>query len=724
MSTTRTLVSATGNNAKIVGDQLQTQGELDASNPPTVVVRQTLDDGYSKNFTFPLNVTPVPWVPVNAMAQSYRDRVVAALAPGAINPRKWGKALDAFYTTAAASTWWAKIDGLIVGQFDRKVSLLDLKRNLALTDVSAVTWVQNVGFAGGGSSASVLNTGFNPSTAGGAFAQNSAHMGVWQMDGGTSAMMGTTNCRIAMQAANPSTLTIRMNAASTVQQFSSGTLSGPPTNDGHLVVSRDGAAVTNLYFDGDKYGNTDTTASVALTNENIIICGNTNANSFPTVGSRVYHWGGSLTAAEVRAFHYALQTLFTLAYGLNFWKAPDASFNGSSQWVNGRRMTLQNAGKPWSFARHGLWERYETRDGEGASFDAGQPKERSETLELAAPFVSSIATSSGTTTNTAVNATNKTITVALNSGFASPRVGEIVTAVITPAGGWSGTPSGNYANDMASAAQQKRYDYEIQSGDTVSTIATAVAALINPDFAATASGAVITVSGAPSTAAGVLKFFSGGGLTFWVSQYFAIAPSPIGVPQVAQFGPIFGQFHNDDLQSGQLISPPFSLNMDGDKFVFYGQSCRYTPVKYSTYERRFFEVPSSINLRDGNLHRIVIKYRNGAGIDTTAAPGYAVPSIYGPTYPSAPSAFNPGTGKGSVTIWIDGQQVYDAQNIATGVLEYRPDYWKRGIYRGSQHPAGDTMTAVYGMVEWDLADLSDRVANPLPVLFTPPLTLT
>jgi hypothetical protein len=69
-------------------------------------------------------------------------------------------------------------------------------------------------------------------------------------------------------------------------------------------------------------------------------------------------------------------------------------------------------------------------------------------------------------------------------------------------------------------------------------------------------------------------------------------------------------------------------------------------------------------------------------------------------------------GNGSLTFWLNGQQMYDSGPIPVGYNDELGPYFKYGLYRG----ASDLTTVMeFANVEMGSGSLLDRVSHPLPV---------
>lgn len=198
---------------------------------------------------------------------------------------------------------WAKLDALYVfAAQDTQAALLNWKADqYNLTVSGAPVFTADRGYQGDGVD-DVLLAGFNPATAGGLFAQNSAHMGMWSRTNLALGAMqgyeiGNTNSYLA-RAVNG---TMRGRPNHGVELLTGPTNSLP----GHFMYSRTAAAVWESYSNGiDVGGGTETSA--ALTSADFRILAVT-ATLFSRNQFAAAHWGSGLSAGETTATYAALR---------------------------------------------------------------------------------------------------------------------------------------------------------------------------------------------------------------------------------------------------------------------------------------------------------------------------------------------------------------------------------------------------------------------------------
>jgi Polysaccharide lyase len=612
-------------------------------------------------------------------------------AGGAVVPRFALEAMDAFFATAIASTWWAKLDALYVLKANDFASASQNWKAASNTLVN----VGNVKFLAAnfmtGLANSSLQTGFNPSTANGKYQQNDAHIGWWQLGSTVNAYCASygQNTRVKVGASAG----FRLNSATT---YSAAKAAYGNCSE-HCVYSRDASTITG-YHEGKAFVN-QPSVSAALENATITLIGAPSVGQYSDTSFSVFHFGGGLNAIETLDLRWTLKKLLVALGGET--KLVQSLMNGTTFTSNAAAQAIQNANKPWSLQREaGNW-RFEVRDGENcATIGDDGTRERAEI-----GFAASVR-ACGITVNQAA----KTLTLT-----GTPFVGAIFLATHNN-GSWTGqkandnTSNGYTAADFANAAGYKKYYVKAQAGDTLNSIAAALAAKINADFAgATASGAVISVPAALSTGLGACT----GGETIWLAFDLFIEPSPLGIANNALWGPVLGQIHNSNI-AGDNASPPFSFNLlTSDRLQISAQTRSYFPRLYAGNERVLYE--STVPLQRGVWHRVVVKYVNGLGLDNTPAAGQTIAGPMGPNTTGA-NRFALGVGEGALNVWLNGSQIVNVSGIPIGYIDAATslsDYAKFGVYRSSQHTSGDNFAVQYQNIEVSPNDLSARVGSPL-----------
>lgn len=205
---------------------------------------------------------------------------------------------------------WAKADAIyVLATQNTATALLNLKStSFSLTEVSSPTFTIDRGYAGNGTT-SYLTTGFNPSTAGGVFTQNSASLGVWTLGPGTAsaADAGAGVVTSGGTYVNSDGGGAQVAASTNISTASSVLAPNIPSGPKFALGNRSGASAEELYVNG-VVATTSANASQAPINFQFFI-GASNQSGTPGFMSTKpigFVWiGQSLTAAD--AFNlYAL----------------------------------------------------------------------------------------------------------------------------------------------------------------------------------------------------------------------------------------------------------------------------------------------------------------------------------------------------------------------------------------------------------------------------------
>lgn len=227
--------------------------------------------------------------PTNARKTLINNRINAAMASGA-----WGRR-DAFYMMAAADAQAA--------QRNWKQDLYNLTPSGTLPPAFEV----DRGYTGDGLTG-YLATGFTPSTAGGQFALNSAHLSVWSR---TDAVDVGVSIGSRTSGVGQSFVTLRSTANATSFRINQDVAPTGQTNanssGGFVVRRRFSAPVLALYRNGASIV-TDASVSTVMPTAAIVICalntggtiGSFNSYQFASAG-----YGGNLTDDQILAEYNA-----------------------------------------------------------------------------------------------------------------------------------------------------------------------------------------------------------------------------------------------------------------------------------------------------------------------------------------------------------------------------------------------------------------------------------
>lgn len=226
--------------------------------------------------------------------------------------------VDAFIRGLKADGLWEKIDGgniLCLGTAAQ--CYVDFKvptRVATVYSVPTFTFTANRQFMGSGSGDTTnlpdsINTGFTPSTAGGQFSQNSAHLAIYRVQSG-----GTTSTRNIAGANGTADFTIMPRSTGDVlsgracNATADTFLSGITDGTGFFLISRTGAAAT-FGQNNATQGSTITTASTGNPNDAIrYLQINGLSGALNSEGIAFGCYGGGLTPAEGLLLNTRVQT--------------------------------------------------------------------------------------------------------------------------------------------------------------------------------------------------------------------------------------------------------------------------------------------------------------------------------------------------------------------------------------------------------------------------------
>ncbi len=247
---------------------------------------------------------------VNAEAAA----VSAAMAAAGADPSAARDALiDTLVGAWKTAGTWAKRDNIQIYAAHASAAALINWKNPGTgnaTLVNSPTFTTDRGIATDGLTQEI-DTGFNPSTFGGSFTQNSANFSIWSRS--SSVYTGATagwfdgSDGIAIQSKNGTG-----NALWRINQASATTSSSTTNGVGYFSANRDGAGSHTLYYNGSSIG-TGTNASTALNNSTLRV-GRLTASSYQAFDCSAMLAGGSLSGTEV-ADEYAALLTFMQAIG-------------------------------------------------------------------------------------------------------------------------------------------------------------------------------------------------------------------------------------------------------------------------------------------------------------------------------------------------------------------------------------------------------------------------
>lgn len=208
---------------------------------------------------------------------------------------------------------WTELDALyLLAAHDAQAARLNVKApgSFNLTAVSSPTFTTDRGYTGTGAGTTpggYLSTGFNPSTAGGQFALNDAHISVWvrtassSTTNGAMSEVGNANAFISSKNATAGQIVARMNDSTTT-----GVAAGTPNSTEFFCLSRSGSSAYSRYHNATSLGDL-AQASTSIFNDSIYLLrrGTTTYSDAQISAASV---GGSLTTTQEGDFYNALHT--------------------------------------------------------------------------------------------------------------------------------------------------------------------------------------------------------------------------------------------------------------------------------------------------------------------------------------------------------------------------------------------------------------------------------
>lgn len=210
--------------------------------------------------------------------------------------------LDDLIKALKTANVWSKLDAVYVPNFDLQASTLNLKgSSYTLVPMNSPVFTVDRGFAGGGSA--WLDTGFNPTTAGGNYATNSAFFGLWSRTDTqeTSYEFGSTlsaanNFAFMRVRSTTDTFVARINDATNISISNA-------NGSGFFGCNRSGASARQFYRNGASIGS-DSVASTSMTNSNFATHRMSTTYSAKQIACLAF--GSSLNGTEQTALYNAL----------------------------------------------------------------------------------------------------------------------------------------------------------------------------------------------------------------------------------------------------------------------------------------------------------------------------------------------------------------------------------------------------------------------------------
>lgn len=213
---------------------------------------------------------------------------------------------------------WGKLDGLyLMAAADSQAARLNWVQNAYnLIPVNSPAFTADRGYAGDGST-SYLNTNFVPATAGGHYAQDSAHLLVVDRTARAANNFAQLGCIDAVSSHIRTRLTGDFFLGN-VNEATNAVITNT-NSDGRFITNRVDASTVRLYRNGSLLG-TASVASNGLNTHSFFICGVSSASGTLFLPSSdqlsCAGFGASLSPSEAAAYDAALSTYLS-AVGAN-----------------------------------------------------------------------------------------------------------------------------------------------------------------------------------------------------------------------------------------------------------------------------------------------------------------------------------------------------------------------------------------------------------------------
>ena len=240
---------------------------------------------------------------------SESSAVFRAMTTPQANARKY--LIDTTIRSLKTAGVWTKLDCLyLLAAADSQAALVNWKNpgTFNLTVAGAPTFSADDGYTGDAVDDS-LATGFTPSTAGGNYVQDSAHLGAWVLNDITS----TTAYSIAHISGSTPQAILRPRSTATqavwtVNNATAVTTATVTTSAGHTMINRSASDAQQIYKNGTELG-TSSGASTGLPTTAIHLLRGFSAFSAHQIAAA--HIGSSLNSTEADALYDVLNAYLT-----------------------------------------------------------------------------------------------------------------------------------------------------------------------------------------------------------------------------------------------------------------------------------------------------------------------------------------------------------------------------------------------------------------------------
>lgn len=221
---------------------------------------------------------------------------------------------DTLVKALKAAGVWPKLDVLyVLAAADSQAARLNWKSSsFTATPVNSPTFTADRGYQGDGVS-SYLDSGFNPTTAGGLFSQDSGHISIWSRSSEQTTVADAGNSNSLINARESTDQTpLRINAAATIRT----PLASVTDGKGHFVASRTSSSSSRAYRNGSPLTAEQASVSSSVDSNSIRFCGRSATVQYSTRQLALGSIGAGLSAADVAAMFTAVQAYMQAAGAL------------------------------------------------------------------------------------------------------------------------------------------------------------------------------------------------------------------------------------------------------------------------------------------------------------------------------------------------------------------------------------------------------------------------
>lgn len=260
-------------------------------------------------FGMPVTVVASGGIPV--VINRFDDDADALFARMTVKPSSARQTLyQTLITDLKTAGIWTKIDCLyVLAAHDAQAGLVNIRQNaFNLTTVGTLTFTADRGYKSDGTTG-YLESGFDPTTAGGVLSQNDAHMHAWSLEALQSNMSEVGNGTFLVQARTLTNLYASRISATGSDTFAN--LDGL----GHYLATRVASGSFFMDKDGANVA-TPTRVSAPLDAQAISVCGRRGGGGVtPNVRQlAAAGWGAGLTPS-MRTSMYSILRAYLLAVG-------------------------------------------------------------------------------------------------------------------------------------------------------------------------------------------------------------------------------------------------------------------------------------------------------------------------------------------------------------------------------------------------------------------------